>query len=143
MDSRTVFDATASALSEHGYLIEERDPGQGTLSTVPRESSGRGRSIGLADAFGGTRARREVVSARITGDGDAATATCRVEVQEGSTEARRLYAGEHTLTDLPTDTPIDRDAATTQEQNTVWRVVGRDRAKERAILDTVALMLQE
>jgi len=47
------------------------------------------------------------------------------------------------LSDLPTDTPIDREGATTQEQNTVWRTIGRDKSKERSILDIIAMIVLE
>jgi hypothetical protein len=62
---------------------------------------------------------------------------CKVVVQEQTTETHRMFAQDSTLSDVPHDTAIDRDAATTTQQNTVWRTVQRDKAAERRILEAV------
>jgi hypothetical protein len=49
-----------------------------------------------------------------------------------------MYAADRSGSDLPgQQTAIDRDAATTAEQNTVWRTLRRDTAAERQILDAI------
>ncbi len=62
---------------------------------------------------------------------------CRVLIQEQTTQAHRLFERDHRGYDTPTDTPIEREAATTVRQNTVWRTNRRDRRSERAILEAV------
>jgi hypothetical protein len=44
-----------------------------------------------------------------------------------------MFARTHSLSDRPSDTPADWEGPATAEQNTVWRVTGRDRALEREI----------
>ena len=53
---------------------------------------------------------------------------CKVVVQHQTTEAHRWLAFDRTSSDMPGRTPIERDAATTIEQNTVWETVRRDKA---------------
>lgn len=48
-----------------------------------------------------------------------------------------MFRHDHRVSDIPDDTPIDRDAATTTEQNTVWRTIRRDKAAERRILEAI------
>jgi hypothetical protein len=46
-----------------------------------------------------------------------------------------MFASDRSGSDTPGDyTAINRDAATTAEQNSVWRTLRRDRAAERNII---------
>lgn len=50
-----------------------------------------------------------------------------------------MFASDRSGSDTPGDyTAINRDAATTTEQNTVWRTVRRDKSVERNILNAIA-----
>jgi hypothetical protein len=62
---------------------------------------------------------------------------CQVTIQQQTTEAYRMFQQDRELSDAPGQTAIERDAATTTEQNTVWRNVRRDKAAERRILEAV------
>jgi hypothetical protein len=71
--------------------------------------------------------------------GDTAVAEIRVDIQRRDTERRRMMMSSPTrLTDRPSSTPIDRDAATTTKQNEVWTNVRRDRPLERSLLEELA-----
>ncbi len=136
-DRVSVLDAAILALGEYGYAIDPRAARDGVLRTYPLDMM-----VGTG-ALRRRRARRSVSTTHVQQSEGLVTAYCRVEIQERSTEARRLWAHEHDLSDLPIDTPIDREGATTQEQNTVWRTVGRDKAKERSILDIISQIISE
>ena len=64
-------------------------------------------------------------------------ARLRIDVERQDTDHRRVQQYQGTrLSDTPGGhTPIERDAATTRSQNTVWARVRRDRTLERALLD--------
>ena len=48
-----------------------------------------------------------------------------------------MFSSAYARDDVPNDTAIDRDAATTKEQNTVWEPVGRDKSAERIIVQAI------
>ena len=45
-----------------------------------------------------------------------------------------MLAYDRSGSDSPASTPIEREAATTDRQNTVWETIHRDRSSERRIL---------
>lgn len=68
--------------------------------------------------------------------GDRSVARVRVDVERRDTSRREVVSPEpFRLSDSPSYSPIERDAARTTEQNTVWTRVRRDARLERAILD--------
>ncbi|RJP36802.1 MAG: hypothetical protein C4547_06670 [Phycisphaerales bacterium] len=140
VESSVVLDLAALALAEHGFEIDRQRSSADTVATYPMELSPHSDAPAVGSAFRGAR-RRSVATAHVRRSAGTATAYCRVEIQERSTDAARFHAAEHGLTDVPSDTPIDREGATTEEQNTVWRVVGRDKRRERAILEMIAAFL--
>lgn len=128
------FGAAEGVLLELGYEIRERDPAAGRLETVPIESTEATMSEGASLR---TARLRRVVQVRVMRDGEQARIYCNVSVQQLRTEAHRWLAFDRSSSDTPGQTPIEREAATTTEQNAVWETVDRDRAVERAILSAV------
>lgn len=59
---------------------------------------------------------------------------CKVINEQRTTEMHRLLAYDRATSDTPSQTPILRDAASTEEQNTVWQKMRRDKPAERRIL---------
>ncbi len=79
-----------------------------------------------------------MVEVRVADSGGAARVFCRVLIQEQTTQGHRMFASDRSGSDTPGDyTAINRDAATTTEQNTVWRTLRRDKSAERQILDMI------
>ncbi len=132
-EPRNVFDAAELALIDAGYQIERRDFAEGVLSTRPIAVDRRGEPTPGVRISSRNRLRR-VAEVRIRQTGKQVEAGCTVLVQEQTTNMHRLFAGQQSANDTFNDTPIDRDAATTSSQNTVWRTIRRDRVAERAIL---------
>lgn len=134
-DTTAILDAAEAALVEHGYSIARRDGRAATITTVPIEIQPEADERVL-------RARqqarmRKVAEVRVQTLGTETRVLCRVAIQEQSTEAHRLLAYERASSDVPHDTPIDRGAYATAEQSTVWQLVRRDGAAERAILVSI------
>ncbi|MCC7292719.1 MAG: hypothetical protein IT449_11730 [Phycisphaerales bacterium] len=135
-DRVSVFQAAREALSGMGFSVDRADPEAGVLTTFPARPE-RLEESARADLFGASGTTRRVATVRIETSPDQVSVYCKVEIQEPTTEAHRMRAAASEGSDLPTDTPIDRDAATTEEQNTVWQTVGRDREMERSLLDAI------
>ena len=137
-DRSAVVDAAEAALVSLGYRIEQNDVPRGVImgrqvDGVPLEGRAHP-GVGLRSTAGG----RRIAELRLHETADAVRIYCRVNVQEQATQAHRLFVFDRSGGgDAPSETPIERDAATTTEQNTLWRTVGRDRTAERAILAAV------
>ena len=122
-----------SALVGLNYSIAKRDAARGIITTNPvpvaRDSE---HSIRVENPL------RKLAEVRIVGSGDTVKVHCKVIIQEQATENYRLLVHERGGDDVPGHhTAIDRDAATTPEQNSVWRTIRRDRSAEREILDRI------
>ena len=123
-----------------GYLVDDREHRGGVFTAEFIEKRTDSSSIGA-------RSRppvliRHRVELRVKPLSAGVKMFCKVDIQHQTTEAHRLLAFDRTGSDMPGRTPIDRDAATTIEQNTVWETVRRDKATERAILRAILDRMQ-
>ncbi len=116
-------------LRKQGYVVYQTDATIGSLRARDeanmQSSSRRNR---------GTRRHAEV---RVASDADRSAIYCKVLLQQRVTEAHRMMQRDYSGQDTPNETPIDRDAATTQEQNTLWRTLRRDRRSEHELLNAI------
>ncbi len=84
---------------------------------------------------------RRTAHLRVAPQGGGAVVMLRIDVDREDTARRRVFerpASEYRLSDSPSYTPIEREAATTEEQRTLWTPVRRDRAMERSLLNELA-----
>lgn len=81
-----------------------------------------------------TRSRAQAI---VTGTDQNAEVWCKVVVDRYEGQEAALFAHDAQRLDDATGTPADRDGARTEEQNAVWRSVGRDKEQERSILRAV------
>ena len=137
VDPARVFRAAEAALLREGLVIDRRDVAAGVVTSLPAAIPRDGvlGSPGLGLSSRGPA--RRVALIRIKKQDGIMRISCRVELQEQITEARRMFGQDYSGLDRPDDTPIDRGAAATREQNTVWRVARRDKRAERRILSTL------
>ena len=155
VEHASVFSAAALALRESGYQIDQQQSRPDVLRTYPLDPTSES-DVAASDGFwtglvrgrpgallGRRRARRNVATTHVRRTEDTITVYCRVEIQERATEAHRLWTGRRRLSDLPTDTPIDRDEGTAPEHSAVWRKVRRDKTRERSILDIISQLMSE
>ncbi len=133
-ERNTSLDAAEAALVDLGYTISRRDSTGAVLITEPIAIERTGERSLRAD-----NPLRKIAEVRLTGTGSALKVNCKVLIQEQSADSYRLMPSERASDDLPGhQTAIDRDAATTPAQNTVWRTIRRDMISEREILDRMA-----
>jgi hypothetical protein len=133
-DRAVVFQAAEDALVEAGFQIDRRDEAAGLLTTFPIAATSADIAGHRSRRLGTPAALRRVADVRLEEAAGGVTAYCRVLVQEQTTEAYRLREYDLRGSDTPGYTAIDREAATTKAQNTVWRTIRRDKGAERAIL---------
>lgn len=134
------FDAAERALQER-FRIETRNELAGVLKTEPQFETSVQHTGRLGDRLGASRRVRKSVEVRIRPEGEDIVVACKARIEENQAEAHRAFATEHRISDVPSDTPADREAAATSEQEAVWRTTGRDKALEREICDTIDELL--
>ena len=67
--------------------------------------------------------------------GEDTVARLRIDIERQDTTRQEAFQPDrHRISDAPGQTAIERDAATTTRQNTVWTFVKRDRRLERTLL---------
>lgn len=104
------------------------------LKAEPAERLQRGGTGRLRDGMVAVPTRvRRVGVLRLARQGEQLRALCQVLQQRLDTSDLEMFRRDQQRDDFPTDTPIDRDAVTA-EQNAVWTDMGRDLALEREIL---------
>lgn len=87
------------------------------------------------DLYRGRSTMRRVAHFAVGRRGDGAVARLRIDIERQDTARREAFQPERNrLSDAPGRTPIERDAATSTQQNTVWTFVKRDRRLERVLL---------
>lgn len=141
-DSATALARADAALTNLGYTVRLHDPDRGLIETMPFSGASRDSErprIGSA----GRDAVRTIATVRVTPSGTGSRVACQVVVQQRSTQAHRLFRAHRSRSDLPSETPIELEGATTQDQNTVWRTLRRDRGRERAILAEIQRLSAE
>lgn len=125
------------ALAER-FRVTDRDREAGTIGGEDRTAviQADGSRV-LSDAAGTPRRARRIAELRVRSEGSDTEVYCRVFLQENQSGAVRMMTSEHRGEDQPFETPADRDASTTEQQNAVWRNRSRDRVMERQILESV------
>jgi len=137
LNRKAALDATEATVVDLGYKIERSDPVVGVVITQPIEAQPGLDSTRPASLSTRPKARR-TVEVRVQNDGDVTKVFCKVLIQEQTTQAHRMFASDRSGSDTPGDnTAINRDAATTTEQNTIWRTLRRDKSTERNILNAI------
>lgn len=129
--------AGENALVSLGYSIERSDATSGVITTVPILDASLGNDARTARRLSTKPRIRKIVELYVVEKKAYADLHCRVAVQQQTTQAHRSLAIDRSVDDTPTGTAIDRDAATTTSQNTLWETLRRDRAEERRILTAI------
>ena len=132
-----MFNAARSALTDLGYGIDRADPVAGVIEAQPIRKTSATETARTGIRLSSRTHLRQVAYLHVTRGAEIVNVYCKVVLQEQTTEAHRMFRHDHQVSDTPGDTPIDREAATTTEQNTVWQTIRRDKAAERRILEAV------
>lgn len=143
MQSRLIADANPDDVIREAEVLLRREFGgiasasERRLESVPRERVSARDSGSARDFVGGSATLRERASFSVSARRNGAMAGLRIVVEREDADRRSassLRADESRLSDSPSYTPIERDAATSSRQNKVWTYVKRNSALERALL---------
>lgn len=126
------------ALAAQGYVMDRVDDRTGDVLTLPKHTTSVAESLPSRGLSGSPRLLRRMARVRLVERSDSALLYCRVVLQEQITETHRLLRLDRSGSDTPVGTAIDRDAASTGEQNVVWKTLRRDQGAERRILNAIA-----
>ena len=135
-DPAAVFDAAEGVLLNFGYRVEQRDRAVGILSTYPVQPTDQGEPP-LRISRRRPLPTRQVAQVRLEQDAGGVLVFCKVAIQELSTAAYQMFAYESSGQDVPSETAIERGAATTEAQDAVWTTIRRHRQQEREILTAI------
>ena len=132
-----VFAAAQHLLVDIGYRLDRADPESGVITTEPTVAKLDTERVGGRAMLSSSGRGRRIVEVRLVESSSGANVHCRVAIQLLTTEAHRMFRHEAAGADIPNETAIDLDAASTAEQNAVWKTVRRDKPAERQILDAI------
>jgi hypothetical protein len=118
---------------EFGHLTVDADARR--IVSQPVEYRTSSESGTARDLYGGRSTMRRIAHFAVAPRADGAVARLRIEVERQDTTRQEVFQPDRDrLSDAPGRTPIERDAATSTRQNTVWTFVKRDLPLERALL---------
>lgn len=129
-------------LANHGFRVKSADVDNYSIETYPNEKTERGNEGRIRDGLKLPNRVRRTASLEFAKRGSDMEAWCQVKIDRLTTSDHRVWAGQREFDDVPTQTPIDREAATTDKQNTVWTSAGRDESMEREILSDLRNRIQ-
>lgn len=143
-DPDTVFDA-ATAMLRRNFGTVRADRTARTIEAGPSEFTTRTGSGTVRDLYGGVSRMRRRATMWILPREGGTLARLRVVIEREDTErTSAVPRQDYRLADWPAArTAIDRDAATTAEQNEVWTFVRRDLRSEQRLLDALASRFAE
>jgi hypothetical protein len=126
--------ASAILRREFGRVTIDREAH--TIVSQPVEFRTTRDSGTARDLYRGRSTMRRIAQFSLGRRGGSTVARLRIDIERRDT-ARTLSAQPPTgrISDSHAQTPIERDAATTERQNTVWSRVRRDRKLERLLLE--------
>jgi hypothetical protein len=113
----------------------EVDHAAAEIRTASFETETRSESGTLRDLVGVPSQVRRTATLMVSRRPNGTMARLRIDVDREDTRRREATPTEaNRLSDAPGYSPIERDAATTSVQNTVWTRVGRSMSLERELL---------
>jgi len=128
VDYPAAFAAAREVMSQY-YSLESHDVDSGIIQGRPKEIDAPHERI-----LSGSPAR-QVATMRLRKEGDGIVAYASVAVQrQGRQVLQQLRPGTDSYTSVPNETPAEREAATTVEQNESWRTHGYAKDVEAKIL---------
>ena len=141
-DRSVVFAAARDVLIDQGFSLDSADPVTGVIITQPAAvaSGFRGEqrlSLLSGPGFTSSRRMRRFAEVRLAQSTAGISIYCKVLLQRQATEALRMFQRDSTVSDIPSETAIEREGATTVEQNVFWQTVRRDKTAERRILEAI------
>ncbi|TWT46105.1 hypothetical protein RAS1_25520 [Phycisphaerae bacterium RAS1] len=131
-----VLAAAATILRREFGRLEQLDARAGRIVTAPAEFDTRNESGTARDFRGGSSRMRRVATLTLAPRAAGTLARLRIDIErQDTTRATQQQTPTGRFDDYPSSgTAIERDAATSDRQNSVWTRVRRDRNLERELL---------
>ncbi len=138
-DPDAVFDA-ARELLRRDFGTVQVNRSTRTIESGPSEFTTRTDSGTVRDLYGGVSRMRRRATMWVLPRENGTLARLRIVIEREDTErTSAVPRQDYRLADWPAaQTAIDRDAATSAEQNEVWTFVRRDLRGEQRVLDALA-----
>lgn len=133
-----MFASAQRALVDLGFRLDRVDLELGLITTRPSELRSGTLVPRDRSRLSSPGRLRRIAEVRIVPVSDGIDVFCSVAIQRLETEAHRMFRHETAASDVPHETAIDRGAGSTNEQNTVWHTIRRDKPAERKILNAIA-----
>lgn len=135
-DADTTFAAARTVLAREFDRLTV-DAAARRINSEPQEYVTQSESLTSRDFVGAKSTMRRIATLSVASRGEGRSQVrLRIDRQrEDTTRTERASAEQqYRLSDSPSYTPIERDAGTSTQQNTVWTTVGRDSKLERELL---------
>lgn len=130
-------DAALVALQQYFPAVNP-SRNEGRLETPMVEYSQRGGTERIRDAaVNPTNRMRHKATVIVTPSEKGCVAMCEVRVQRLDTADQRAFQQHREFSDVPNQTPIQRDAGVSGEQSDSWTEMPRDAKLERDILQII------
>jgi hypothetical protein len=141
--SRLINDTEADPVLRAAEVILRREfgrlqvsAGQRRIVTEPQTYFSNRESGTARDLYGASTRMRRLATFSVAPRDTGAQVRLRIDIEREDTDRREAFRMEDSrLSDAPSYSPIERDAATSARQNTVWTFVKRDFQLERRLLD--------
>jgi len=125
------------------FPIDRFDAEEGTIYSRPTEVSGRGEMTQVRDVMTTTpNRRRQVAEMQVIPRGRDVIVACQVSIQRYDAAQQRAFRPSSGDDRPSANDPFKPDAGTTAKQRESWTNVGRNRALESQVLDSVRAQLQ-
>jgi len=141
-DHAELVQAAVTSMEQVGFRVARHEPDAVRLVSEPLFDVQDDPASRRPPRLSSTGRQRRIADMRVAHPDEQSRVYCRVLVQEQTTQAHRMLSLDQSGDDVPSATPIDREAATTDRQNTVWQTIRRDRITERRILSLVESSLK-
>jgi len=120
---------TAREVMGKHFQLAPGNPGDAEIVALPKPIDTRAQRIG-----GGKSPTRQMATLRLQSQSGNVIANAKVLLQRQGSASFEQFGASGNYSTIPNETPSQRTAATTPEQNEAWETRGRDRALERSIV---------
>ena len=121
--------AIAHEVMRKHFELAPGNPGDSEIVALPKPVGSRGQRI-----LGGKSPTRQLATLRLQSRQGHVIANAKVLLQRQGSASFEQFGASGNYSTIPNETPSQRTAATTPEQNEAWETRGRDRVLERTIV---------
>lgn len=121
--------AAAQEVMRKHFQLAPGNPDDAEIVALPKPVDARAQRI-----LGGKSPARQMATLRIQSQSGQVIANAKVLLQRQGSASFEQFGASGNYSTIPNETPSQKTAATTPEQNEAWETRGRDRVLERTIV---------